>query len=281
MAITYLYGDTRAYFPPIASSQQVAVGDLIGVSSGTLIRATDVTWASAVATPTAPTVANSAVAIGSPLTNALTNVKISYVFPWGEGTLSAAANATPTANAALLVSGTSLVPPSPALYTNIYVETSAGSGVYQLYGSTYGSAVLVQSYGAGQVPYALNPGGTAVSSGALQVTQYNFVQIYAGVATQAKALTTFFGVAATVPYGNSLPNLRVCPAGLFGGDLATATTVAVGNYVAPAKDTGNDLLNQSLVVVAQKGLAIGEIVQAGTSLTRVQFVPINVTALGS
>jgi hypothetical protein len=281
MAINYLSGDTRPFFPPIASSNQCAVNDVVGVANGTLFRASDQAWGTAIATPTAPTVTNGAVAIGSPLTAAATKVCISYQFPWGEGTVSSTTTATPTAGAGLVVSGSSLVPPSPALYTNVYVETSAGSGVFQLYGQTYGSPVLVTAYGAGQVPYAQNSGGTAAATGALQVTQYNFALNFAGIATQAKPLYTWFGAAATVPYGNSLPVVRVCPHGLFIGDLATPTTVSIGQYLAPAKDTGNNLLNQSLTVVTSKALAIASVVQAGTNLSRVQFVPVDVIVPGS
>lgn len=274
MAIGYLSGDIRPLFLPIASGQTVAVGDLVAQSSSTLVRATDWTWQSAISTPTAPTVTNTSTAIGTSLTNAATNVKISYQFPWGEGTLSSAASATPTAGACLLVSGTSLVPPSPATYTNVYVETSAGSGVFKLFAITYGSSVLVDAYGAGQVPYALNPSGAVVSTGALQATQYSFAQAFQGVCGQYKALYTFFGAAATVPYGNSLALARIATSGCFYGDLASATSVSVGSYVAPAQDTGNDLLNQSLVVVSSRALAIGVVNLAGTSLTRVQFTPL-------
>ena len=281
MAIVYLSGDTQPLFAPIASSQIVSVGDAVGLVSNTLVRAQDFTWQSAVATPTAPTAANAAVAIGSLLTAALTGVKISYQFPWGEGTTSTAATATPTAGAAILVSGASLVPPSPALYTNIYVETSAGSGTYKLWGSTVGPSVLVTSYGAGQVPYAANPGAVAVLSGALQCTQYQFAAVSTGFVTQAKLATGFFGTAQTAPYGNSLPVARVCTAGTWAGDLSSATTVQAGQYLALAQDVGNNLLSQTLTVVPNRLLSIGQATQSGTNLTRVQFSQVDILVAGA
>lgn len=245
-------------FLQVATAQYVEQWDMVALQADTVVRATDITWASAVATPAAPTVANAAVNVGSPLTNALTAVKISYQFPWGEGALSAAGTATPTGGAFLLVSGAALIPPTPAIWTNIYVETSAGSGVFKLYDTTpTGANILVSSYGTGQVP-ATSP----VLSGALQVTQFNFAQIYAGISLQRKCSATgpnsaLFGNNAFV-FGNSAANqLMVGRRGIVQIDLASAGTLQPGQFVGMAKDVGNDLLNQTVAQVASPALAIG------------------------
>src|SRR5262245_38742619 len=150
MTAKYRYGDTNPATAPLKSGVAVNIADMVYIDDGdsfTLKPAGSFTFGSSIGTPAAPTVADSGVTVGSGLTNSATAVKISYQFPWGEGVLSSAGTATPTANATLKVSGASLVPPAPALYTNIYVETSAGSGTFKLWGITYGANVMVNSYG--------------------------------------------------------------------------------------------------------------------------------------
>lgn len=260
----YIRGDTRPAFLPVLTAQAVDVGDLTYLSSGNVVRAEDATWGTAVATPTAPTVADGAVAVGSPLTNAATGVKISYQFAWGEGIISSAGSATPTAGALLKVSGAPLVPATNALWTNIYVETAAGSGTYKKWGVTYGSTVMVDSYGTGHVPYANNVGAVVVASGALEATQYVAASAFAGVSGQRK------DAAVARCYGNSTDNLiRVDGSGVWEFDCASAT-FAVGDFVGPAKDSGNALLSNKVVAVGGEALAVGRVVEAGTSLTRVK-----------
>jgi hypothetical protein len=251
-------GDVRPRKVGLLTAQAVTQYDLIGLSSGNAVRAEDESWASAVATPSAPTVANGAVAVGSPLTNALTNVKVSIMFPWGEGALSAAGNATPTAAALLKVTLAAL--PAPGLYWCIYVEDAAGSGVYKLWGTSHtGSIVMVDSYGLGRVP------PSAVLSGATEISQYNFAQKFMGLAHQTKAAN------AVRCYGSSEDNkLIVHPGGCFLADCASAT-FAVGDAVGPAKQSGNALESQKLVGVADISLGVGYCIEAGTSITTVKF----------
>jgi hypothetical protein len=264
MATRVIRGDTDPIFPPVLTAQAVAWGDLVALSSGNVVRAEDTSWGTAVATPTAPTVANGSTAVGSELTNALTGVKISYQFPWGEGTVSAAATTTPTAASTIKVSGASLVPATNALWTNVYVESAAGSGTYGLWGRTYGEDVYVNSYGLGAAPYAGNAGGVVALSGATQVTQYAFAQAFAGRAAQTK-------VAATARvYGNSTDNvIRVDAAGIYEYPCASAT-FAVGDLVGAAKASGNALESQKVVAVAHQALAVGVVAEAGTSVTAVK-----------
>lgn len=262
----YLNNDFVPVVAPWVTAQVVAVGDLLTLSAGNVIRADDVTWAAAVATPAAPTVADTAVSVGSGMANAATGVKISYQFPWGEGALSAAGTATPTLNAQLKVSGAPLVPPAPALWTNIYVETAAGSGTYKLWGVTYGSTTLVDSYGAGQVPAAANPGAAAVLSDATTITQYNCNLGFLGAAMQASPSDT----SKARVYGNSKDNvIGVATGGVWEYDCASAT-FAVGDLVGPAKASGNALMGSKVAAVVHDTLAVGRVVEAGTSLTRVK-----------
>lgn len=259
----FLLGDVKPRKLPIATAQAVAQYDLVGLAAGTIVRATDTSWAGAVSTPSAPTLADGAVAVGSPLTHAATHVKISVMFPWGEGPLSNAASVTPTAGA--LIACTLPALPAPGLYFCIYVETAAGSGTYELWGISYSGAIqMIGSYGTGRAPAA-----SPVSCGALQITQYNFAQTFAGLSHQTKAANV-----ARV-YGSSEDGqLVVHSGGVFLCPCASAT-FTYGQPVGPDKDTGNDLLNQQVVAVADISLGIGYVTEPGTSVTavKVEIVP--------
>lgn len=98
----------------------------------------------------------------------------------------------------------------------------------------------------------------------LAVTQAAFVAAFLGVSGQTKAAN------AVRPYGNSADNtLRVDTAGVFEFDCASAT-FKINAAVGPAKAAGNALLSQTVVGVGSDTLAIGHVVEAGTSLTRVK-----------
>ena len=268
--LKYLFGDTSPLFYDVADAQALDIGDMLGILSGALVRAEDFTWGTAVATPTAPTVADGGVAVGTPLTNDATGVKIAYQFPWGEGALSSAGSATPTAGALLKVSGSPLIPATDALWTNIYVETAAGSGTYKLWGTTLGSAVYVDSYGAGAIPAAGNYSAAAVLTDATTITQYNFAKAFAGISGQYKAAD------ATRITGNIAGKVRVDTRGVFSAPIAS-TTLTFGDWVAPVKASGNTLVSQTVSKVASaadplgKYLGIGRVVVSGTSLTTATF----------
>ena len=269
MSARRCFGETHIAPFIVATGQAVEVMDLVAYHSATITRAADETWASAISAPSAPTVADGGVAIGSPLTNAATGVKVSAQYPWGEGPLSPAGTATPTANATIKCTLAAL--PAGALYWNIYVESSAGSGTYKLYGtSSSGSIVLIASYGAGAAP---NP----ATSGALQITQYNFAQAFAGVSNQRMPTSgppAIFGTP-TRPFGNSQDNIIMVDRGPCVIEFdCTAATFAKGAYVGPDKATGNALLNQQVVAVATPALAIGKVWQDYTANTAKVMVEI-------
>lgn len=96
-------------------------------------------------------------------------------------------------------------------------------------------------------------------------TRQDFVALFLGFSAQKKRSTD------TKPYGNSLAVLRVDTNGFFEADLDTATTLVVGDLVGPAKDTGNNLLSQTVKKVTAENEAVGTVVEAGTSLTRCKF----------
>lgn len=273
MAIRRYQGNFDIALPlPVATAQYVEALDLVALQSNTIVTAADITAGTTVATPTAPTVADGAVAVGSPLTNAATGVKISYQFPWGEGALSAAGTATPTAGALLKVSGAPLIPATNALWTNIYVETAAGSGVYKLWGQTKGGAtVMVSSYGTGRVP------PTAVGTTAKEVTQYTFSQLFAGISNQRKCSATGPNQPPFPPnyarvYGNSQDNvIMVMRGGIFEADCASASFNS-GDWIGADWDAVNSvLINQQVVAVPDPSLAVGRCVQKATSVTKVLF----------
>lgn len=254
----------------VATGQAVEVMDMVGYAAATVTRAADQTWASAVSTPSAPTVAASAATRGTALTNAATGVKVAIQFPWGEGTLSSAGSATPTAAFGLKV--TLAACPSPGLGWNVYVEDAAGSGTYlfqQFVPASNSPAIIyVDSYGAGEVPAARNVGAVAVAQGAKEITQYNFAKTFLGVSNQRMATTGFFG-QPTRPFGNSEDNtIMVCRGGVFEFDTASAS-YAEGGYVGAAKASGNALLNQTVAAVVGPALAIGKVFKATTSQTKV------------
>lgn len=260
MAGRFIYGASRPVIVPITTAQQVAITDLVGLSSGNLTRAQDLSWPSAVATPSAPTVTDGAVNIGTPLTHSATGVKISFNFPWGEGALSPAGSATPTAGAALMVAGITL--PSPAVSINYYVETAAGSGNFQLAATGHGETKMLTSYGVGQTPPA-----TPAGSGSLQIAQYQFTQIFLGASGQEKDAN----VAQIT--GAGLPNVcRVDCSGYLSYDLDTSYTWNVGDFFGPAVNGGgNGLQSQVLSWLgsnpALAQLAVATAAEAGVAGT--------------
>jgi hypothetical protein len=267
--LKYQYGATSPVIAPVATATDVEVGDATAFSSGNIIQAESQTWETGITTA-APTGANGAVAIGTGLTNAATGFKVSFNFPWGEGTLSAAGSATPTAGAAIVLAAVAL--PTYAISRNIYVETAAASGTYKLFGVDQGAQFFITGYGFGRTP------PTAVLQDATTLTQYAFAKSFAGISGCIKAANV-----ARVS-GFSTDNLiRVDPAGVFTAPI-TSTTLAVGDYVNMAKNTGaNTLENQTVAKVAAVGdplghmLAIGVVVEAGTSLTTAKFALLEKT----
>ena len=55
----------------------------------------------------------------------------------------------------------------------------------------------------------------------------------------------------------------------------TSASYTVGQFVGLAKDTGNNLLSSQVVGVATKALAIGVVVEAGTTVTKVKVRLLN------
>lgn len=97
----------------------------------------------------------------------------------------------------------------------------------------------------------------------LATTQPLFAARFVGVAGQR-----YDGTNSTA-YGIKDGNLRVDTDGVYEFDCAAAT-FKVGDLVGPAKQSGNALENQKVAAVAGKTLAIGRVVEAGTSVTTVK-----------
>jgi hypothetical protein len=78
--------------------------------------------------------------------------------------------------------------------------------------------------------------------------------------TQGEFHTNFLGVAMQRSQGSDNGTIRVATSGVFEMNCAAAT-FELGDLVAPAKDTGNLLLNQSVVAVAagNESKAIGRV----------------------
>jgi len=259
MSLRHIRGETRPQFLPVLTAQAVGLCDLLSLDTdGNVVRAQDVTWGTAVATPSAPTVAASAASRGTALTNALTGVKVSANFPWGEGALSAAGTATPTAAFGLKVTLAAL--PANALSWNVYVEDAAGSGTYKLQQVTTVSAgiIYVDSYGTGATP------PSAVLTDATTVTQYAFAQAFVGVSGQVKT-----AAAARVLCNGADNIIRVDTSGLYLADV-TSAAYEPGDYLGVKKATGNTLsTTNALAAVAHESLAVARAAQgtAGSSVT--------------
>lgn len=289
----YRYGETDPVSMPFLqnNTELVAIGDFVygdasnqQSSQNTVRQAGNFTWGTAVATPSAPTVANTTTTLATGLTNGATGVKISYVFPWGEGTLSAAGSATPTANAGIIMTGVAV--PAPVVAVNVYVESAAGSGTYLLYnsypvlpqrpdlgGQGIGN-VVITGYGVGTAPYAGNASGAAVTSAALDVTQYNFGKKFMGVAAQRWNGPTNYVNSAITAFGMKDGLLRFNTAGVYDFACASAS-FNMGDLLGVAKDTGNNLCNQKVVAVAHRSLAVAVCVKAAATVTTVRGRLIN------
>lgn len=260
----YLYGNTRQGLFDLKSGVAVVKGDHLyrdASDSNKVKPAGSFTWGTAVATPSAPTVANGTAAIGTGMTNAATGVKVSLNFAWGEGALSAAGSATPTLNAGIQIAALDISGFTGALSRNIYVETAAASGIYKLWGTDNGGANLITGYGSQRVP------PTAVTSSATDVTQYSFHLSYAGVADQSYDGTTAGLNTAGIKDGK----IRVLQDGVFEENTAAAT-YAPGDLVGLAKQSGNLLEPQKVVACSGKSQAVGRVAEGlGTSATLVRI----------
>ena len=100
----------------------------------------------------------------------------------------------------------------------------------------------------------------------LATTQTNFAAAFLGHSPQYKPANVAY------VYGNGTDNvITMSTSGVYEADLDSATTLAVGDWVGMAKDTGNNLLSQTVAKVDAVTKAIGTVVEAGTSLTRCRF----------
>ena len=99
--------------------------------------------------------------------------------------------------------------------------------------------------------------------------------------TQTAFAAAFLGVAASRSRAASTDardlSVLVDQTGVIECDC-TSANYTVGQLVGPAKDTGNNL-KQAVVGVATKALAIGRVLEAGTSLTRVKIALLNTIPL--
>lgn len=270
-ASRWLYQPSYPQLWAVATAQAIAAGDLVCKTSTAvenLLRASDVTYATAVATPNAPTLTDGAINAGTSISAGANHVKVSYQFPWGEGPLSAAGAVTSTAHA-IIIGALAIALPAPAMYANIYVETSQGSGVYAFYGTTVSQNFTVTAYGNGNAPPATTYAGTA-----LAVTQYNFAQLFVGQSG------SFKDANVALVAGYSIANLiRVYTSGTVYADLDASYTYLAGDLFAPAANGGGTALqNQTLAPVLGSGptnyatnsglarLSTHRAVQGGTTL---------------
>ena len=87
--------------------------------------------------------------------------------------------------------------------------------------------------------------------------------------TQEAFHDVFLGVAEQRSRAGDTDPIRVATSGVFEFDCASAT-FAVGDLVGTAKQTGNGIESQKVVAVATPSLAIGRVVEAGASITKVK-----------
>lgn len=99
----------------------------------------------------------------------------------------------------------------------------------------------------------------------LATTQTNFVTKFLGLSGQKKL------AAEARVHGNSTDNIiRVDCSGVYEFDASSAT-YTIGQFVGPAKASGNALVDSTVVGVASAALAIGRVIEnSGASATKVK-----------
>ena len=268
----YRYGDTNPTKVAYKNGVAVSIGDLCYIDAGdgnTIKPASALAWGTAIASPAAPSAVSAGVAVGSAFGTGNFNVTMTFTTVYGETAESAATTVAMTAGQALKVSTQAL--PAGATGVKVYCENAAASGTRFLLGALVGN----QSQQFFAPPDTTSPAPpTGTSLGALQVTQYAFVQSYLGVNAQR-----WDGTNLTT--GSKDGTLRVDTTGVF--DFACASAAFnVGDLVGPAKDVGNALLPQTVSAVANKYLAVGRVELAGTALTtaRIRLMTAKAALLG-
>lgn len=111
--------------------------------------------------------------------------------------------------------------------------------------------------------YKVKPAGSFTWNTSLAQTQTDFHPTFAGVAAQG-----YDGTNANA-YGIKDGQLRIDTDGVFEFDTASAS-YNVGDLVGPAKQTGNLLEPQKVAAVASEALAVGRVVEATSSSTKVK-----------
>ncbi len=270
----YRFGDSNPTRQPFKSGVAVSIGDLVfqdETDSYTVKPASSVTWQSAVADPTtAPTLADAASGFSATqLQNLAYKVAYTYVTPYGETGKSSSTTITPTAGHQINVAGIA-TPGTGVLSVNWYM-TAAGGNAFFLIANNNGGSFAITGEPDGSAPSP--PAANAIS--ATVVTQYYFAQRCLGCAAQR------FDGTNTTAYGIKDGKLRVDTGGVF--DFACAsTTFNGGEFVGMAKDTGNALLSQTVVLVASRSLAIGKVLtptsynpgSAPNTTVRVELFPL-------
>lgn len=154
-----------------------------------------------------------------------------------------------------------------------------------------GASTAVTSGAGGAVAGIVFRAEDTVWNTSLLQTQKDFVSAFLGVSAQTIRANGVNGatVSDRQPYGNTVPqgapaggagtgapnpgntgmSLRVATGGVYSFPCASATFKA-GDMVGPAKASGNALLSQKVVAVTVSSAAIGEVVEAGTSVTSVK-----------
>lgn len=91
--------------------------------------------------------------------------------------------------------------------------------------------------------------------------------------TQTNFAAAFLGVSAEYSRNGDTAPIKVNTAGVFEFDCAAAT-FELGQLVGPAKDTGNALLDRTVVAVGSEALSIGRVAKRYASNTTRVLVEI-------
>jgi hypothetical protein len=86
--------------------------------------------------------------------------------------------------------------------------------------------------------------------------------------TQLAFKEVFLGVALQASRSGDTDEIQVATEGIFLFDCASAT-FEIGDYVCPAKTSGNNLENQKVKKTLEHEIAIGRVWKRGTSVTKV------------
>lgn len=260
---SYRYGNANPVQLPFKAAVAVNVGDFVfedETDSYTVKPAMSVTWQTAIADPTVAPTTSAIASPNGPGLGAGTGYLAYYTWVTSTGLESgpspASSAQTITANQGIQLKSAAAVP-AGVVAINWYLSNASGTSPQLVGQAPYAGGLAVVA-----APPSDSPTYPAANSlSALILTQQYFAQRFAGISGQA------FDGTNTTAYGIQDGFLRVDTMGVF--DFAcAAATYNTGDILTLAKDTGNNLTGQTVVLAGTAQQAVLSTVK-NISLARV------------